>query len=135
MDLKLPLHPSPREPRNCRLPVKRPHIYISHIMDRFRPARLNYRISIIVPWKKVAKFDQKGFGALMRELARQSKRLEEKSSSAQRNSYEESVFSENGEKLQRKKRKKQSTKRKRQKKRIGIELKRKFPKGCPKGSL
>lgn len=98
------------------LPMKCPHICISHIMDRVKPECLKYRMCNIIRWKKVEKFDQKDFGAFMRELAKQAKKLkEEYSSSGQHNSDDESFFSENGGKFERRKRKKQRKTKKRAK--------------------
>lgn len=58
------------------LPDKKPHIAIKHITNRIKPGLLKRRMKDIVLWRKDEQFDKKDFGAFMRELAVQAKKLE-----------------------------------------------------------
>eukprot|EP00737_Agarophyton_chilense_P000949 gb/GEZJ01001057.1/.p1 GENE.gb/GEZJ01001057.1/~~gb/GEZJ01001057.1/.p1 ORF type:complete len:583 (-),score=92.79 gb/GEZJ01001057.1/:1849-3597(-) len=59
------------------LPEQKPHIAIKHILKRVKPPRLRTRMKNIVEWRKDEGFEKKDFGAFMRELAKQAKKLEE----------------------------------------------------------
>ena len=59
------------------LPDKRPHICIAHIMRRVKPRRLKEKMKQIIRWRKIEHFDRKDFGAFMRELVVQAKKIEE----------------------------------------------------------
>lgn len=64
------------------LPKTKPHIAIAHILKRVKPNTLRVRMKNIVLWRKDDNFDKKDFGAFMRELASQAKKLENEQSNA-----------------------------------------------------
>lgn len=70
------------------IPQSKPHIAISHILKRVKPKALKSRIKNIVLWRKDIQFDRKDFGAFMRELALQAKKLESEQAGSVRTNHE-----------------------------------------------
>ncbi|CAN8074420.1 unnamed protein product [Agarophyton chilense] len=91
------------------LPTQKPHIAIKHILKRLKPARLRERMKDIIEWRRDEGFE-KFFGAFMRELARQAKRLEEEKESERGLARPIESYSSSEEKTQVRKQKRKNSK-------------------------
>lgn len=59
------------------LPNSHPHIAIRHIYNRIEPMEIKTRMKCIARVRKDKKFDEKDFGEYIRELASQSRRMDQ----------------------------------------------------------
>ena len=57
------------------IPQERPHVAIRHILHRIKPRGLRRKMKDLIAWRKNEEFDNKDYGAFIREVAKKAKEV------------------------------------------------------------